>query len=155
MKKIIVFLALTISMFSETVSVDMDFLLKSHPKLTTVKKELETQKTKLEKDLNAKGSKLKTEYEALSKKGSKVTDAEKQSFAKKDKELSVLYMKSQKDLATLENTKINALLKEIKTAISTYAKSKKYDAVVEKKTIYYGNDKVKDISNEVLKTIKK
>ena len=53
------------------------------------------------------------------------------------------------------HTKINALLKEIKTAISTYAKSKKYDAVVEKKTIYYGNDKVKDISNEVLKTIKK
>ena len=41
MKKLIVFLALTISMFSETVSVDMDFLLKSHPKLTTVKKELE------------------------------------------------------------------------------------------------------------------
>ena len=93
MKKLIVFLALTISMFSETVSVDMDFLLKSHPKLSTVKKELETQKTKLEKDLNAKGTKLKTEYEALSKKGSKVTDAEKQSFAKKDKELSELYMK--------------------------------------------------------------
>ena len=59
MKKLIVFLALTISMFSETVSVDMDFLLKSHPKLTTVKKELETQKTKLEKDLKQKELNLK------------------------------------------------------------------------------------------------
>ena len=155
MKKIIVFLALTMTMFSETVSVDMDFLLKSHPKLASVKKELQTQKTKLEKDLNTKGTKLKAEYETLAKKGSKVTDAEKQSFAKKDKELSELYIKSQKDLATLENKKISALVTEIKTAINTYAKSKKYDAVVDKKAIYYGNDKVKDISNEVLKTIKK
>ena len=155
MKKIIIFLWLTVAIFSETVSVDMDFLLKSHPKLTTVKKELETQKTKLEKDLNAKGTKLKTEYETLSKKGSKITDAEKQSFAKKEKELSDLYIKSQKDLATLESKKINALLAEIKTAINTYASSKKYDAVVEKKTIYYGNAKIKDISNDVLKTIKK
>jgi len=153
MKKLLIFLVLSISIFAETVSVDLDFLLKSHPKLPGVQKELETEKTKLEKSLNTKADKLKAEYGDLVKKGDKITDAEKQSFAKKDKELSEQFMKSQKDLASLEAKKINGLVAEIKTAIGTYAKSKKYDAVVEKKTVYYG--KIKDISAEVLKTIKK
>jgi len=153
MKNLLIFLALSISIFAETVSVDLDFLLKSHPKLAGVQKELETEKTKLEKNLNTKADKLKAEYGELVKKGDKITDAEKQGFAKKDKELSEQFMKSQKDLATLEAKKINGLVAEIKTAIGTYAKSKKYDAVVEKKTVYYG--KIKDISAEVLKTIKK
>lgn len=68
MKKIIVFLSLTLICFAETVSVDLDFLLKSHPKLKTVQNELEKEKTKLEKDLNAKADKLKIEYETLAKK---------------------------------------------------------------------------------------
>lgn len=153
MKKFIIFLAMTMSALAETVSVDLDFLLKSHPKLTVVQKELQTEKTKLENVLNAKADKLKIEYEALVKKGDKVTDAEKTNFTKKDKELSEQFVKSQKDLANLEAKKINVLITEIKTAISTYAKSKKYDAVVEKKTVYYGT--VKDISAEILKTIKK
>ena len=91
----------------------------------------------------------------MAKKGNKATEAEKKAFAKKDKELAELYVKSQKDLLTLENTKINGLLTEIKTAINNYAKSKKYDSVVEKKTVYYGKEKIKDVSNEVLKTLKK
>lgn len=153
MKKIIVFLSLTLICFAETVSVDLDFLLKSHPKLKTVQNELEKEKTKLEKDLNAKADKLKIEYETLAKKGSKITEAEKQAFAKKDKELSEQFVKSQTNLANLETKKINSLVTEIKTAISNYAKTKKYDAVVEKKTVYYGT--IKDISSEVLKTIKK
>ena len=57
MKKTLIFIALSVSMFCETVSVDMDFLLKSHPKLATVKKELETKKTKLESDLKTKKTK--------------------------------------------------------------------------------------------------
>lgn len=155
MKKLIIFIILTAGIFCETVSVDMDFLLKSHPKLATVKKELETQKTKLEKDLKTKQTKLKTDYDALVKKGDKVTDAEKQAFQKQDKELADLFVKSQKELLTLESTKMNALLAEIKTAVNNYAKTKKYDSVVEKNAVYYGKEKIKDVSGEVLKTLKK
>lgn len=153
MKKIIAFLALSITMFAETVTVDMDFLVKSHPKMAAVQKELQNEKSKLEKDLNAKAAKLKEEYASLMKKGDKLTDAEKQAFSKKDKELSEQFVKSQNQLGELESKKINALLAEIKTAINNYAKAQKYDAVVEKKTVYYG--KLKDVSAEVLKNIKK
>lgn len=153
MKKIIIFIAISLFAFAETVSVDLDFLLKSHPRIKTVQSELEREKTKLEKDLNTKADNLKKEYEALVKKGNKVTEAEKQAFAKKDRELSEQFIKAQTDLANLEATKINVLINEIKTAINTYAKSKKYTAVVEKKTVYYGN--IKDVSADVLKTIKK
>jgi Skp family chaperone for outer membrane proteins len=155
MKKLIIFLVIAIGAFAETVSVDLDFLLKSHPKTATVKKEIQNKKVALEKDLNTKGTKLKTDYETLVKKGTKITDADKESFAKKEKELQTLYISSQKQLSELEAKKINALLAEIKTAVNNYAKSKKYDAVVEKKTIYYGNTKIKDVSNEVLKLLKK
>ena len=44
---------------------------------------------------------------------------------------------------------------EIPLVAQKMAKTKKYDAVVEKKTIYYGNTKIKDVSNEVLKLLKK
>lgn len=44
MKKLILFLALTVVTFSETVSVNMDYLVNKHPKIEAVKK-----KSKLKK----------------------------------------------------------------------------------------------------------
>lgn len=154
MKKIIIFIMFSALSFAETVSVDLDFLLKSHPKLASVQNQIVSEKTKLEKDLNGKAEKLKVEYGELVKKGDKITDAEKQNFSKKDKELSALFLSSQKSLAKLEGTKINSLVAEIKKIINDYSKKKNYDSVVEKKTIYYGANKIKDISNDILSILK-
>lgn len=91
MKKLIIFLVIAIGAFAETVSVDLDFLLKSHPKTATVKKEIQNKKVALEKDLNTKGTKLKTDYETLVKKGTKITDADKESFAKRKRITNIVY----------------------------------------------------------------
>lgn len=155
MKKIVVFLALVMVTFGETVSVNMDYLVNKHPKIETVKKEIEAEKLRLEKIINDKAEQLSIEKEALEAKKDKVTDEEIDSFYKKDEELQKLYSQSQNALLSFKDTKLKAIYTEVVEAVKTYHKVKKYDAIVEKNAIYVGSEKIKDVSDDVLNTLKK
>lgn len=150
MKKIILFLAMAVVTLSEVVTVDMQYLIANHPKSTQIKKDLDVEKDKLEKILNDKADALSLEKEKLEAKKDKITEAEIVAFQKKEEELNKLYNDSQKSLLTLKNTKLNGLYEEIVTAIKTLQKTKKYDAIVDKGSVYAGQEKLKDSTSEVL-----
>lgn len=150
MKKIILFLAMAAVTLSEVVTVDMQYLIANHPKSTQIKKDLDVEKDKLEKILNDKADALSLEKEKLEAKKDKITEAEIVAFQKKEDELNKLYNDSQKSYLTLKNTKLKGLYEEIVTAIKTLQKTKKYDAIVDKGSVYVGQEKLKDSTSEVL-----
>ena len=154
MKKLILFLALTVVTFSETVSVNMDYLVNKHPKIETVKKEIETEKTRLETIINQKADELSVEKAALDAKKDKVTEEEATAFYKKEQELQKLYSDSQSSLLSFKDKKLQGLYTEVVEAVKTLQKLKKYDAIVEKTAIYVGAEKITDVSDDVLKTLK-
>lgn len=154
MKKLILFLALTVVTFSETVSVNMDYLVNKHPKIEVVKKEIETEKTRLENTINQKADELSAEKASLEAKKDKVTDEEVAAFYKKEQELQKLYSESQSSLLSFKDKKFQGLYNEVVEAVKTLQKLKKYDAIVEKTGIYIGSEKIKDVSDDVLNTLK-
>ncbi len=154
MKKLVLFLAITVVAFSETVSVSMDYLVNKHPKIETVKKEIETEKTRLENIINQKADELSVEKSSLEAKKDKVTDAEVENFYKKEQELQKLYSESQNSLLSFKDKKFQGLYNEVVEAVKTLQKVKKYDAIVEKTAIYIGTEKIKDVSEDVLSTLK-
>ena len=82
MKKLIIFLVIAIGAFAETVSVDLDFLLKSHPKTATVKKEIQNKKVALEKLAeNIDSNKLESQIDSLME---SVIDTFNAGFSKKE-----------------------------------------------------------------------
>ena len=154
MKKLILFLALTVVTFSETVSVNMDYLVNKHPKIEAVKKEIETEKTRLENTIKQKADELSVEKSSLEAKKDKVTDEEIAAFYKKEQELQKLYSESQSSLLSFKDKKFQALYNEVVEAVKTLQKLKKYDAIVEKTAIYIGSEKIKVVSDDVLNTLK-
>lgn len=152
MKKTIVFLALVLATFGETVSVNMDYLVNKHPKIEIAKKDIEAERIRLEKIINEKAEQLSIEREALEAKKDKITDKEIEEFYKKEDDLEKLYMQSQNALLNFKDTKLKAIYGEVVEAVKTFHKIKKYDAIVEKNAIYAGSEKIKDVSEEVLKT---
>lgn len=154
MKKLLVFLLLTLGAFAQTAVIDMDYLVNNHPKFSIVKKDIEAEKVRLETVLNTKSDELSLEYEKLKAKGEAVTAEEKTNFSKKDSDLKELFQGSQQSLSAFEDKKIADLVTEIKTAVLTLSKKNNYDAIVEKKAVYFGLDKLTDISEDVLKVLK-
>ena len=101
-----------------------------------------------------KADELSVEKSSLEAKKDKVTDEEIAAFYKKEQELQKLYSESQSSLLSFKDKKFQALYNEVVEAVKTLQKLKKYDAIVEKTAIYIGSEKIKDVSDDVLNTLK-
>jgi len=154
MKKIIVFLALTIVAFAETVKVDVEYIISKHPKFEVVKTDLEKEKQKLQEVLDVKQKELNTAKAALEAKGDKVTEDEAVDYYKKEQDLQTFFTKAQNDLLTFKNQKMQALYTEALSSMDILQKQKKYDAIVDSEAIFVGKDNIKDISEDVIKLLK-
>lgn len=154
MKKIIVFALLSFGIFAETVKVDLDSIISKHPKFELMKTELENEKIKLQEVLDVKQNELNTEEAALQAKGDKVTEEEAMAFYRKEQELQNLFAQAQNNLSNLKNQKMQSIYTDILNAIEILYKDKKYTAIVDSEAIIQGKDKVKDVSDEVVKLLK-
>lgn len=154
MKKIIIFLVLTLATFAETVKVNMDYVMSKHPKFETIKTELDTEKQRLQGILDAKQNELNLEKSSLEAKGDKVTEDEAESFYKKEQEVQNLYAQAQNSLLTFKNQKMQGLFTDILAILEILQKNKKYSAVVDVQGIFLGTDSVKDVSEEVIQLFK-
>lgn len=154
MKKLALFVILTMSLMAETVVVDMNYMISNHPKFKETNVSIESEKTRLETLINEKASKLQEEEKQLEAKGDKRTQEEIDAFTKKDQELQKFYSQSQSNLLKFKNDKMNGLYSEIMETMTTMEKVKKDLVIVDKNAVYIGSEKLKDISDEVLKTLK-
>ena len=153
MKKLIIFIMFSIGVFAETVKVDLDSIITKHPKFETMKTELEKEKIKLQEVLDIKQNELNTEEAALQAKGDKVTEEEAIAFYKKEQELQNLFAQAQNNLSNLKNQKMQSIYTDILNAIEILYKQKKYTAIIDSEAIIQGKDKVKDVSDEVVKLL--
>lgn len=154
MKKIIIFLALSITMFAETVKVDVEYILSKHPKYETVKTELEKEKQRLQELLDTKQKDLNTQKAALDAKADKVTEQEAKDYYSKEEELQNFFSKAQNDLLTFKNQKMQALYTDVLNTMGILQKQKKYDAIVDQDAIFVGKDNIKNVSEEVITLLK-
>lgn len=154
MKKLIIFLALTLVTFAETVKVDIEKIMVKHPKYESVISDLEKEKLKLQEVLDVKQKDLNLAKATLEAKGEKVTEDEAVEYYKKEQDLQTFFSKAQNDLLTFKNQKMQGLYTEILSSMDILQKQKKYDAIVDSEAIFVGKDNVKDISEEVIKLLK-
>jgi len=154
MKKLIIFLALTLVTFAETVKVDIEKIIVKHPKYESVISDLEKEKLKLQEVLDVKQKDLNLAKATLEAKGEKVTEDEAVEYYKKEQDLQTFFSKAQNDLLTFKNQKMQGLYTEILSSMDILQKQKKYDAIVDSEAIFVGKDNVKDISEEVIKLLK-
>ena len=154
MKKLIIFLALTLVTFAETVKIDIEKIIVKHPKYESVISDLEKEKLKLQEVLDFKQKEFYTLEATLQSKGETVTETETENYYKMKQDLETFFSKAQNDLLTFKNQKMQGLYTEILSSMDILQKQKKYDAIVDSEAIFVGKDNVKDISEEVIKLLK-
>jgi Skp family chaperone for outer membrane proteins len=158
--------------------VDAAKIFNKYNETQKTKKVLESEKEKLQNDLEArKGAvkKLDDEYVATAKKMQELRDAKKESeavkleaklkdlrqkLAKETGDLQKFFEDSQKRLYDMEEKEMGSLSKvldeRVDAVIKQIATKHKIKAVFEKRFFYYGDEAVvKDITDEVLETLNK
>lgn len=154
MKKIILFMMLSLGIFAETVKIDLDYIISKHPKFESMRNELEKEKARLQEILDLKQNELNMEEAALEAKGNKITEEEALAFYKKEQELQNLFAQAQNVLSGLKNQRMQALYSDVLKSIDILYKEKKYTAIIDAQAIIIGDDKIRDASEEVIKLLK-
>ncbi len=158
--------------------VDAGQIFNKYSETQKTKQLLETEKEKLQKELESRKAevkKLDDEYLATAKKLQELRDSKKEKEARalepklkdlrtqlsqKTSVLQKFFEDSQKHLYQIEEKQMGSLSKtldeRVDKVIGQVAKKHKLKAVFEKRFFYYGDDKtVKDITNEVLSVLNK
>ncbi|MFZ5949536.1 MAG: OmpH family outer membrane protein [Candidatus Rifleibacteriota bacterium] len=158
--------------------VDAAKIFNKYNETQKTKQVLESEKEKLQKELEAKKAavkKLDDEYVAVAKKMQELRDSKKeaeaskseaklkelrQQLAKESGELQKFFEESQKRLYDMEEKEMGSLSKaldeKVDSVIKQIATKHKIKAVFEKRFFYYGDEAVvKDITEEVLAALNK
>ncbi len=121
--------------------VNTEVILRDSPAAQAASKKLESEFSKRDKEINAAGQRLKSDFERFEKNAPTMTDQER---LRKQREL-------REDFNQRRNEELQKLLRQANTVIKNIAQREKYDLILQE--AIYVNPKI-DITDQVLKELK-
>ncbi|BDU50315.1 OmpH family outer membrane protein [Haliovirga abyssi] len=128
--------------------VDTQKVLSKYPETQRTQQFLQSQKEKMQKDLDAGKEKVANYQKELEQKGDKATKEEKDKLDKMKSEFAKNYKGMQSSLDQLQYTMYEKLKSDINLAIKQVAKKDQLDAIFDSAVVYYG---ATDVTDDVIK----
>lgn len=156
MKKILVIaflLSISALSFSMKVgTVDSQLIMRKYSATQAATKMLNSEKDKMQKDVDVKAKELEKLSSELKTKGDKITKEDKENYMKQEKAFKQYYQMLQQNLEQLKYKEYSKISSDIDTAIKQVAQKGKYDYVFEAGAVKFGGE---DISEKVLNFLEK
>lgn len=128
--------------------VDTQKVLSKYPETQRTQQFLQSQKEKMQKDLDSEKTKIENYQKELKGKGDKVTKKETDKLNKMKANFAKDYKEMQNNLNQLQQTMYEKLKSDINLAINQVAKKDKLDAIFDSAVVYYG---ATDVTDDVIK----
>lgn len=135
--------------------VNTEVILRDSPAAQAASKKLESEFSKRDKEINAAGQRLKSDFERFEKNAPTMTDQERlrkqRDLQDRDRDFQRRQRELREDFNQRRNEELQKLLRQANMVIKNIAQREKYDLILQE--AIYVNPKI-DITDQVLKELK-
>ena len=135
--------------------VNTEVILRDSPAAQAASKKLESEFSKRDKEINAAGQRLKSDFERCEKNAPTMTDQERlrkqRDLQDRDRDFQRRQRELREDFNQRRNEELQKLLRQANTVIKNIAQREKYDLILQE--AIYVNPNI-DITDQVLKELK-